>query len=533
MIVAAMGCTGDSAEPGLNAITTEAFDAHLRFLSSDFLEGRGTGTRGSEQATAYISNQYELAGLVPAVGDSSYLQPVPMIARTADGRMAFRAPGGASFEPEFGEDFVAWSSDTAAVSVVDAELVFVGYGITAPEWDWDDYEDVDVSGRVLLILANDPGSGSSNRFMGDTLTYYGLSEYKFAEAERRGAAGAFLIHTAESTPVTWEVIRTSLMREKASLDVAPDSGVLALQGWMAQEAAEQVVAMARLDFQTLLETARSDNFRPVFTGARTTAEVRSETRSIVDHNVAGILRGSDPELAQEFVVITAHHDHLGIGEAVNDDSIYNGAYDNASGTALLICLADAFGRLPQRPARSILFLAVTGEESGLLGSRFYTKNPLVPLTHTVLNINIDGGNLWGATEDLAVLGAELTDIRRILVQAARAENLRLEGDPAPEQGFLYRSDQLSFLQVGVPAIVVGHGFDFIGRMPGWGDRMFSEYIDVSYHRPSDEYRSDLDLRGAVQQGRIALRVGVGVANRRERPATPHARWSGGEVPNDQ
>jgi len=291
--------------------------------------------------------------------------------------------------------------------------------------------------------------------------------------------------------------------------------------------------MARLDFETLLETARSDNFRPVFTGVRTTAEVRSEARTIIDHNIAGILPGSDPELAEEFLVITAHYDHLGIGEVVDGDSIYNGAYDNASGVALLLCLADAFGRLPQRPARSILFLAVTGEESGLLGSRYYTENPLVPLSHTVLNINVDGANLWGATEDISVLGAELTDIRRILVQAARAEKLRLEGDPAPEQGFLYRSDQLSFLQVEVPAIMVGHGFDFVGRMPGWGDRMLREYVETSYHSPSDEYRPDFDLRGAVQQGRIALRIGLGVANRRERPAVPDRQWLRGEELKDR
>ena len=532
LLMAAMGCAGDSAGPGLRAITTQAFDAHLRFLSSDLLEGRGLGTRGSEQATAYISSQFALAGLVPAVGDSSYLQPVPMIARTAESRLAFRAPGGASYRAEFGAGFVAWSQDTAEVSDVDAELVFVGYGITAAEWDWDDYEDVDVSGRVLLILANDPGSGSSDRFRGDTLTYYGLSAYKFAEAERRGAAGAFLIHTPESTAVSWEVIRTSLLRENASLDVTPDSGVLAIQGWVTQDVAEQVVTMARLDFETLLETARSDNFRPVFTDVRTTAEVRSEARSFVDHNIAGILPGSDPEFAQEFLIITAHYDHLGVGETVDGDSIYNGAYDNASGTALLLCLADAFGQLPQRPGRSILFLAVTGEESGLLGSAYYADNPLVPLTRTVMNINIDGANLWGATEDVAILGAELTDIRRILVQAARAENLRLEGDLAPEQGFLYRSDQLSLLKVGVPAIMVGHGLDFIGRMPGWGDRMLQEYIETSYHRPSDEYLPDLDMRGAVQQGRVAFRIGLGVANRRERPVFRDTRWTGREAPSD-
>ena len=524
-IIGAMwACTGDPARPGLESITAEAFDAHLRFLSSDFLEGRKPGSRGIEQAAAYISNQFALAGLAPTVGDSSYLQPVPMVARTAQGSMAFRAPGGASFAPEFGLEFVAWSEDTLELSEVDAELVFVGYGIAAPEWDWDDYEDVDVSGQVLLILANDPGSGSSDRFRGDTLTYYGLSAYKFAEAERRGAVGAFLIHTPESTPVSWEVIRASLLRERASLDVAPDSSGLALQGWVSRSAAEQVVTMARLDFETLLETARSDNFRPVFTGVRTTADVRSEARRFVDYNVVGLLPGGDPELAEEFLVITAHYDHLGVGEAIDGDSIYNGAYDNASGTALLLCLADAFGRLPRHPSRSVLFLAVTGEESGLLGSEHYVENPTVALPRTVMNINIDGANLWGATEDVTVLGADMTDIRRILIQATRAESLRLAADPAPEQGFLYRSDQLSFLRKGVPAIMVGHGYDFIGRLPGWGSRIFRDYIETSYHRPSDEYRPDLDLRGAVQQGRIVLRIGLAVADRRERPILHVPEW---------
>ncbi len=524
LLLLVAGCGGDSADPGLAAITVQAFDAHLRFLSSDVLEGRGPGTRGSQQAAAYISNQFALAGLVPAVGDSSYLQPVPLIARTVDSRIVFRAPGGASFAPESGVDFVVWTQDTAQVSEIDAELVFVGYGIAAPEYDWDDYEDVDVSGRVLLVLSNDPGLANPDRFRGDTLTYYGLPAYKFAEAARKGAAGAVIIHRPRVATVGWEVIRTSLWRGVASLQGSLDISEVILQGWIDQEAAEQVVTMARLDFATLLETAGSENFRPVFTGVRTTVDVTSQTRRFIDHNIAGILPGSDPELSREYVVISAHYDHLGIGEPVQGDSIYNGAYDNASGTALLLCLADAFGRLTPRPARSILFLGFTGEEPGLLGSRYYVDNPLVPIASTVLDINIDGANLWGATEDVRVLGAEFTDIGRILAEAARMERLRVEGDPAPARGSLYRSDQLSFMRVGVPAIVVGHGFDFVGRMPGWGDRTYREYIESYYYRPSDEYREDSDLRGAVQQGRIALRIGLGVANRRERPSVPELSW---------
>ena len=517
LLVAVAGCANQDASPGLEAITAPAFDAHLRFLSSDLLEGRAPGTRGSELAASYIANQFALAGLVPALGDSSFRQSVPLVAWTPEARLAFRAPGGASFRPRYGDEFVAWSEDTTGTADVDSELVFVGYGIHAPEWGWDDYKDVDVSGRVLLVLASDPGPWVPGRFRSDTLTYYGLSAYKLEEAARRGAAAVIFVHTPETVGVGWSVIRSSLMRERVGLYSESDSGVTPLRAWVNQDAAEQVVSMASLGFSTLLETARSDKFRPVPTGVRVSASLRNATRRFVDFNVVGLLPGSDPQLAREVVLFTAHYDHLGIGEAVDSDSIYNGTYDNASGVAMLLCLAEAFGRLPRRPARSILFLAVTAEESGLLGSRYYVDNPLVPLARSIANVNLDGVNLWGATEDVTVLGAERSSVREAAVQAARAENLRLEGDHSPEQGYLYRSDQFSFMRAGVPAIMVGHGLDFIGRMPGWGEQMVQEYIDLSYHKPDDEYDPDFDLRGAVQQGRFAFRIGLGLANGPDRP----------------
>jgi len=512
-----VGCANQDGSPGLEAITAPGFDAHLRFLSSDLLEGRAPGTRGSELAASYIANQFALAGLVPAIGDSSFGQPVPLVAWTPEARLAFRAPGGAAFRPSYGAEFVAWSEDTTGIADIDSELIFVGHGIHAPEWDWDDYKDVDVSGRVVLMLANDPGPWVPGRFKGDTLTYYGLSAYKLEEAARRGAAGVIFVHTPETVGVGWSVIRSSLMRERVGLDGVSDSGVTSLGAWLSQDAAEQVVSMASLGFATLLETARSDKFRPVLTGVRVSASLRNATRRFVDLNLVGLLPGSDPQLARELVVYTAHYDHLGIAEAVDSDSIYNGTYDNASGVAMLLCLAEAFGRLPRRPARSILFVAVTAKESGLLGSRYYVDNPLVPLTRSVANINIDGINLWGATEDVTVLGAERSSIRGNAVRAARAENLRLEGDPSPEQGYLYRSDQFSFMRAGVPAIMVGHGLDFIGRMPGWGEQMMRGYLDLVYHKPSDEYDPDFDLRGAVQQGRFAFRIGLSLANETDRP----------------
>ena len=517
LLITMVGCANQEGSPGLEAITVRGFDAHLRFLSSDLLEGRAPGTRGSELAASYIANQFALAGLVPAIGDSSFRQPVPLVAWTPEARLAFRAPGGAAFRPRYGAEFVAWSEDTTGIADIDSELIFVGYGIHAPEWDWDDYKDVDVSGRVILVLANDPGPWVPDRFKGDTLTYYGLSAYKLEEAARRGAVGVIFIHTPETVGVGWSVIQSSLMRERVGLDGVSDPGVTSIRGWLSQNAAEQVVSMASLGFATLLETARSDKFRPVFTGVRVSASLRNATRRFVDFNLVGLLPGSDPQLAREVVLYTAHYDHLGIAEAVDSDSIYNGTYDNASGVAMLLCLAEAFGRLPRRPARSILFVAVTAEESGLLGSRYYVDNPLVPLTRSVANINIDGVNLWGVTEDVTVLGAERSSIRGTAVRAARAENLRLEGDPSPEQGSLYRSDQFSFMRAGVPAIMVGHGLDFIGRMPGWGEQMMQGYLDLAYHKPSDEYDPDFDLLGAVQQGRFAFRIGLSLANETDRP----------------
>ncbi|NNG16030.1 MAG: M28 family peptidase [Gemmatimonadales bacterium] len=518
--VAGGGCAGEGASIALEAIQPSALDAHLRFLSSDLLQGRAPGTPGSETAASYIAMQFRLAGLTPGIGDTSYFQPVPLIARTAFAVLSFRAPGGAAYSPDARLESVVWSKDTAQVSSVDVELVFVGYGVVAPEYEWDDYKEVDVQGKTLLLLAGDPGGHVPGRFRGDTATYYASADYKFAEAARRGALGALLVHSPE-LPYGWDAIHGVRAGEQVTLDRERADSAPRYSGWLIQGAAEQVVSMAGLDFATLLESARSAKFRPIVTDMRVSASVRNEVRQLAAANVVGSVPGNDPELAREFVIITAHYDHLGVGEPVDSDSIYNGAYDNASGTALLLCLADAFARLRPGPDRSVLFLALTAEEPGLLGSRAFIQSPLVPLASIAANVNIDGVNLWGPTEDIVVLGTEYSTLRSAARHAAAEEGLRLEGDRSPEQGYLYRSDQFAFMRAGVPSVLVGHGLDFIGRMPGWGEQILAEYIRTGYHRPSDEYRADFDLRGAVQQGRAAFRLALWAANTPARPA-----WSG-------
>ncbi len=511
------GCRADELEYAGRALSAEALDAHVRFLASDVLEGRAPGTRGSELAALYIASQFALAGLEPAAEGSSYLQRVSLVATVPRPRLSFRARGGARLQPRYGPDYVAWSADPVDSTSVAGELLFVGYGISAPELEWDDYKGVDLSGKVLLILANDPGRWAGGRFRGDTLTYYGRWTYKLEEATRRGAAGAIIIHTPESVGYGWNVVRSSWSGEQVRLEPRPGADPLGFEGWLSRESAEQVLSMAGLDYETLWESARSPEFRPVATGVTVSAEVRSGVRRFTDANVAGLLRGSDPQRADQVVVFTSHYDHLGVGSAVDEDSIYNGAYDNASGSALLITLADAFARLRERPARSLLFLAVTAEESGLLGSRYYTENPLFPLSKTVANVNVDGANFWGRTQDVVVIGAEGSSLLETVAAAADAEGLRLKGDQAPEQGYLYRSDQFSFMKAGIPAAYIEHGLDYVGRMPGWGDNMREEYNAARYHQPSDEYDPQFDYSGAVQQARVVFRVGLSVANATDIP----------------
>lgn len=509
----ASGCGPDDVAQSMGAIDAASMDAHLRFLAGDELEGRAPGTRGSELAANYIAAQFQLAGLTPGA-QSGYLQHVGLVAARSDVRLTFRAKGGASFEPAAGGGFVAWTTAPAETLRVTGELVFVGYGIDALEYDWDDYKGADVSGKILLFLSNEPPAEAG--FRSDTLTRYGLESYKFEQAVERGAAGAILVHMMGADGHKWEAVRGVRGGEVLSLETlrAPRP---ALQGWLSEETARQVIGMAGLDFPTLIELAGSRKFRPISAGVTLRATIVNRSRSIVDYNVAGLLPGSDPERADEVVVYTAHFDNLGIGLPVASDSIYNGAYDNASGTALLLTLAQAFGRLARRPERSILFLALTAAEPDLLGSAHYVREPLIPLAKTLAAINLDRANLWGPTEEVILQGHPDSRLSRIAEAAAEAEELRLEVAGRRGRGHANRSDDLNFSQAGVPAICICHGLDFLGRMPGWGRELVDGFEAEHYRQPSDEYRSELDLRGALQQGRVAFRIGLDLANAGGRP----------------
>lgn len=507
--LAALSCAPqDPVERALEAIQPRVFDAHVRFLASDLLEGRAPGTRGIELAAEYIASQFRRVGLQPAVGDTSYFQQVTFVGMRPEANLVLEARG-RRFDLRAGEEFVAWAGVQEPEVSVSGDIVFVGYGITAPEGSWDDYKDVDVSGKVLLVLVNDPGKTQAGRFRGDTLTYYGRWTYKYEEAARRGAAGAILIHTNELAGYPWGVVGASPGRERFELAQRPGETRIRMRGWVPWGVAARALAAAGKNLDSLFAAAQAPDFRPVDTGLTASATIRSRIRRVTSPNVAAILQGrTKPE---EVVVYTAHYDHLGIGTPEDGDSIYNGAYDNASGTALLLALADAFARLPEPPGRSILLVAVTAEEYGLLGSEYYAQNPLIPLTRTAANINVDGGNLWGPTEDVISIGTDRSTLGAVVEEAARAEGLRLAGDEFPEQGFFFRSDQFSFVRLGVPAAYIEHGYDYVDRPEGWGRERRKQYDDQDYHQPSDEVRPDFDYRGAVQQARVAFRVGYLVA----------------------
>lgn len=515
----ACGSAGDAR--ALDAIAPASLDARIRFLSSDLLAGRGTGRAGGRLAAGYIANQFQLAGLAPAVGDSSYFQPVPLLRVTPSATLALRAAGGARLELRADSDYVARSAAPLDTARVNAELVFVGYGITAPEWGWDDYGGEDLGGKVALMLSSDPGEAMPGRFRGDTLTRYGDPASKFEQARRHGAVGALIIHSPESTGYTWDAVRAPWTGDWMAPRGAVDSTALRLEGWLSQAAAERLLSLAGFDFATLVDAARRPEFRPMETRVSVAWRVSNTVRPAEAVNVVGRIRGSNPSRRGEAVLFTAHYDGLGIRAPSAGDSIYNGAYENASGTALLLALAQAFARLSSRPARSVLFLALTGEEEGLQGSRYYVAHPLVPLDSTVAEVNFDGINLWGRTEDVIQIGRGLTSIDEAVQDAVEGEGLHLSRGDAPVRGALFESAQYSFLRAGVPAALLRGGQDYVGRPPGWGRQILDDFYATRYRTPSDEYRPDFDYGGAVQLGRVAFRLGLRLANDDSRPT-----WKG-------
>jgi hypothetical protein len=509
----------------LDRIRPEVLDAHLRFLAHPLLEGRAPGTRGGQLAVEYIRAQFQRIGLQAPGG--SHLQPVPMVGLDPQPELSLQLPDGGTLEPAYRDEYVAEAGVPETEVEVDAELVFVGFGIHAPEYDWNDYEGIDVRGKVVLIRVNDPGTEETPDFFGGkALTYYGRWTYKFEEASRQGAAGAILVHTDESAGYGWNVVRNSNTGEQYSLAGTPEHP-LQLRGWVKHAVAHDALWRAGLNLAELDHRSIQRGFRSVPTGIRVRARVRSEMREVATANVVGLLPGSDPARRDEVVLLSSHHDHLGVGTGPDGEPVvYHGAYDNASGVALLLGIAEAAAALPEPPTRSLLFVATTAEESGLLGAEWYARHPLLPLAGTAAVLNVDGANLQGRTRDLAPLGTDRSELGRYVTEAAAAEGLEISPEPHPEQGMFFRQDHFPFARAGVPALAFDHGLRFEERPEGWGEQWYQEFVGQHYHQPSDAYREGIDFGGAIQQGRVMLRTAMALADSETLPEwNPEAEFS--------
>ncbi|HEX9940009.1 MAG TPA: M28 family peptidase [Longimicrobium sp.] len=504
-------------------ITANEIDAHLRFLSSDLLEGRAPATRGGRLTAEYIASQLRAAGVRSAVPDGSYFQRVPIdVVRADPASIRVSATGKATANLRMPNEVVVWAGSAAPQASANAELVFVGYGSTAPEYRWDDFKGVDVKGKILLVLVNDPPAPANepNHFGGRGMTYYGRWTYKFEEAERRGAAGMLIIHTTEQAGYPWHTVVGSWSGEQRMLPRDPNlPAPLAFRGWITDSAATGLLQQAGLNLAQLKQQATQRSFRPVSTGIMLDVGLRSTSRRMESENVVGVIPGSDPQLARQHVAFSAHWDHLGIGPAVNGDSIYNGAADNASGVANLLAVARVAAQRPA-PKRSLLFVFVTAEESGLLGSGYFAQNPTVPVANIVANLNVDGGNVLGRTRDFRLLGDNKSSLGPAFAQMIGGRGWRVTPDDHPERGYFYRSDHFSFAKAGVPSVSIGAGKDFDGKPAGWGEQQSEDYTAHRYHQPADEYRPDFDLSGAVQLSTLVLEFATQIANAAELP-----RWN--------
>jgi Zn-dependent M28 family amino/carboxypeptidase len=501
-------------------ITPQEIDAHLRFLSSDLLEGRAPATRGGRLAEEYIATQLQAFGVKPGVGDSSYFQRVPIDVVKADpSTIKVTASGKANANLRFTDDVVVWPGSATDASSARGELIFVGYGATAPEYKWDDFKGMDVRGKILLVLVNDPPATAAepNLFGAKAMTYYGRWTYKFEEAERRGAAGMLIVHTTERAGYPWHVVVNSNSTEHRLLPrVASLPGPIGVRGWITDSAATALLAQAGLSMTDLRQRAESRDFRPVPTGIVIDASMKNSLQHMSANNVVGVVRGIDPAARDEYVAYSAHWDHFGIGPVVNGDSIYNGAVDNASGVASILTIAHATAE-GVKPRRSQLFVFVTAEESGLLGSAYFGEHPTVPASKIVAALNMDIVPLNGRVHDLNVMGDNKSSLGPALAQLVKAEGIRLSPDAHPEQGHFYRSDHFSFAKAGIPSVSIGGGDDIVGRPAGWGLGQADDYTAHRYHQPSDEYRPDFDLSGATQLADIVYRFGLALGNARTIP----------------
>jgi len=497
-----------AAIAALQSIRPDSIETHVRFLSDDLLEGRGTGQRGGDIAAQYIAAQFALYGLKPAGDNGSYLQKVPLVGITpgSDTRFTLVPAKGQKIDLKPLDEYVAYDQTQQPESDVDAEIVYVGYGIEAPEYNWDDYKGVDLKGKVLLMLVNEPPSDDPKFFTGKALTYYGRWMYKYEEAARKGAVGAILIHKTEMASYGWEVVRNSNSGEKSylKLESAP---VLKSAAWIQLGVARNLFAASGFDLDKMMAAANSRDFKPVPLHARLSAHMTSKIRPFASNNVIAVLPGSNGSLKDEAVLYTAHYDHLGIRPDMPGDNIYNGAMDNATGCGILMEIARVFAGAIQKPYRSIYFVSVTAEEQGLLGSEYLGKHPPIPAGRISLNLNYDDVRPLGAAEEVEVSGAERTNFYPSVLATAQDFHFKIRPDAHPEAGHYYRSDHFSLARVGIPSFSINEGIKYKGHDEAWGLAQDEDYTKNHYHQPSDEYKPGMDYTSDAAMARFGFALG--------------------------
>jgi Zn-dependent M28 family amino/carboxypeptidase len=529
--LAPIACGGATTEPpakktlpltSLPAIDGKELMDHIAVLASDEYEGRAPGTRGEELSVAYIAAQLKAMGLQPGNPDGTYVQKVPLVGITVKDQPVLTFKKGQRRQTlAWRDDYVAWTKRvTESVSVKDSDMVFVGYGVQAPEFTWDDYKGIDLRGKTMVVLVGDPPVPDPMNprmldeevFGGRAMTYYGRWTYKYEMGAKMGAAAVLIVHEAGPAAYPFSVVQGKVSEQFDLVPPDKNMGRAAVEGWITLDQAKKLFALAGKDFEQLKQAAVTRDFKPVPLGTTASVALDNGLRTIDSSNVVGKLDGSDPALKGEYVIYTAHWDHFGVGQPVNGDKIYNGALDNASGVSGILEVARALTKVKPAPRRSILFLFVTAEEQGLLGSGYYATNPVYPLVKTAGAVNLDSLNMWGRTKDMVVVGLGNSDLDDYMQAAAAEQERVLKPDPKPENGSYYRSDHFSFAKQGVPALNPGGGTDFIGKPADWGPKRREEYTKNDYHRPSDEVRADWTTDGALEDLQLYLAVGYRVAN---------------------
>jgi len=525
LIVLCFACSKPPAAPQrlplsqLPSVDPQAILAHTKVLSSDEFEGRGPGTKGEELTVSYLVDQFKKLGLKPGNSDGTYVQKVPLVGITPTAAPLVLEKGGRKLTLKWKDDVVAWTKHVAdSASINKSDLVFVGYGIVAPEYKWDDYKGVDVKGKTLVMLVNDPAvPDDPQAFGGKAMTYYGRWTYKYEIGAKMGAAAVLIVHETEPAGYPFEVVQAKTTEQFDLVTPDKNMGRVNIEGWITLDRAKELMTLAGQDFDALKKQAATRDFKPVPLGITASMTIKNALRTIDSQNVVAKLDGSDPALKDEYVVYTAHWDHLGIGPEQNGDRIYNGAKDNAIGVAGLLELARAYTKVMPTPKRSILFLSVTAEEQGLLGSQYYSVTPIYPLRKTLADINMDGLNVHGKTKDLTLIGLGASDLDDYAKAAAAEQGRVIRPDPETEKGFYYRSDHFNFAKQGVPALDPDEGTDFVGKPEGYGKQVRDDYTEHDYHKPSDVIKPDWDLSGAVEDLQVFLAVGYRVAQAEKYP----------------